>query len=344
MPLSRIQLNQSSPVPVSSTAPGTAGQIAYDATTGFFYVATGTNQWARASLESFAAMPLDVYGGAAAAYSLRRIRSAYTGPVVRVRRSSDNTERDCSANDITNGTLLAFVGNGDGFVATWYDQAGSFNLTQPTAARQPRLVASGVFASTGGKRGIDFGIDSSSKPVSMSVSLSSVNANWAALGVVTFKSGAPTTSQVPSASSFEWSYGRWLSIGTPGTQDYNNTSSMLCFVTNRTGFGENPPAVETGYNNIFAGKSIAYDQQYIIVGYKSGNTVYTLVNGVAGESFMQSGTLNGTTLQVGANVQWLTEGNSNLWGVVHEIIYYQTDKASDISGLTTTVNQYYGSY
>ena len=37
---------------------------------------------------------LDTYEGAAAAYSLRRLRSSYTGPAVRVRRDSNNDELD----------------------------------------------------------------------------------------------------------------------------------------------------------------------------------------------------------------------------------------------------------
>ena len=37
---------------------------------------------------------LDVYTGAAAAYSLRKLRSDYTGACLRVRRSSDSAEQD----------------------------------------------------------------------------------------------------------------------------------------------------------------------------------------------------------------------------------------------------------
>jgi hypothetical protein len=42
-----------SSVPASATATGTAGQIAYDDTNGFFYVATATNTWKRASLSAW---------------------------------------------------------------------------------------------------------------------------------------------------------------------------------------------------------------------------------------------------------------------------------------------------
>jgi hypothetical protein len=40
---------------------------------------------------------LDAVPGAAAAYSLRQLSNAYTGPVVTVRRSSDNAEEDFKA-------------------------------------------------------------------------------------------------------------------------------------------------------------------------------------------------------------------------------------------------------
>ena len=60
--------------------------------------------------ESFtSSLPLDVQGSAAAAYSLRNLSSTYSGAVVNVRRSSDDTTRDFTANEVTDGTLLAFT-------------------------------------------------------------------------------------------------------------------------------------------------------------------------------------------------------------------------------------------
>ena len=51
---------------------------------------------------------LETFTGSAAAYSLRSL-SASTTNVVKVRRSSDDTEQDFTAADITDGTLLTFV-------------------------------------------------------------------------------------------------------------------------------------------------------------------------------------------------------------------------------------------
>ena len=64
--------------------------------------------------ESFtSSLPLDVQGSAAAAYSLRNLSSTYSGAVVNVRRSSDDTTKDFTADSITNGDLVAFCSSVD---------------------------------------------------------------------------------------------------------------------------------------------------------------------------------------------------------------------------------------
>jgi hypothetical protein len=96
----------------------------------------------------------------AAAYSLRKLRSAYTGPAIRVRRSSDNAEVDIGftvSGNLDTGTLVAHVGSGSGFVTTWYDQSGNGrNATQTTAGSQPRIVNAGVLDIANGKPAVRF--------------------------------------------------------------------------------------------------------------------------------------------------------------------------------------------
>lgn len=102
---------------------------------------------------------LDDYPGAAAAYSLRLLDNTYTGSAIRVRRSSDNTEQDIGFvnNELDTASLLSFVGGGDGFVTTWYDQSGSGNdATQTSASNQPQIVSGGGLILEGGKPLIDF--------------------------------------------------------------------------------------------------------------------------------------------------------------------------------------------
>ena len=89
---------------------------------------------------------LDLYPNAAAAYSVRLLRSAYSGNAIRVRRSSDNAESDIgfSGANLDTSALTSFCGSGNGFVTTWYDQSGSGNnAINTTAANQPQIVSSG---------------------------------------------------------------------------------------------------------------------------------------------------------------------------------------------------------
>lgn len=102
---------------------------------------------------------LDDYPNAAAAYSLRKLRSAYTGSAIRVRNSS-NSEADIGFvnNVLDTVSLLSHCGSGNGFVTTWYDQSGGGNnLTQSTAGNQPQIVSSGsVITTLGGKPTCEF--------------------------------------------------------------------------------------------------------------------------------------------------------------------------------------------
>ncbi|MCS3697016.1 hypothetical protein GGP73_001711 [Salinibacter ruber] len=90
---------------------------------------------------------LDQYPDAHAAYSLRKLRSDYSGPVLRVRRTSDNAEQDIGFDGdwIDSAAIESFVGSGEGRVTTWYDQTsgGSMDLTQGTASSQPVITEGG---------------------------------------------------------------------------------------------------------------------------------------------------------------------------------------------------------
>jgi hypothetical protein len=97
---------------------------------------------------------LDFAPGAAAAYSLRQLSSGYAGPVVTVRRSSDDAEDGFTAQEVADGTLAAFCGAGDGFVKTWHSQTGTADVTQATDSRQPQIVDDGVVTTSNGKPSI----------------------------------------------------------------------------------------------------------------------------------------------------------------------------------------------
>lgn len=103
---------------------------------------------------------LDDYTGAAAGYSLRNLSSSWTtSDVVEVRRSSDNATSGFTATEVSDGTMLAWVGTGgtdNGFVTTWYDQSGNAeNVVQATTTKQPKIVSAGVAVVDNGKPSID---------------------------------------------------------------------------------------------------------------------------------------------------------------------------------------------
>jgi len=101
---------------------------------------------------------LDQYGGAAAAYSLRNLSIYNASAVVRVRRSSDNTEQDFTATQVSDGSLATWVGAGNnGFVRTWYDQSGNNrNATQTNTTLQPTIVSNGSLLLVNDKPAVNF--------------------------------------------------------------------------------------------------------------------------------------------------------------------------------------------
>ena len=100
------------------------------------------------------------------AFSLQKLRSEYSGNVLRVRRSSDNAEQDIGFTDnaLDTSALLTFVGSADGFVTTLYNQTAivTQTMSQSTANSQPKIVNSGslIIDSDNGLPAIQFdGVD-----------------------------------------------------------------------------------------------------------------------------------------------------------------------------------------
>lgn len=102
--------------------------------------------------------PLDLVAqSASVAIGFRKLRGAYTGNTVRIRRSGDNAESDFGflANgdfNVASAQAFCIAGGGamDGFVVTWYDQSpAAINYTQTTAASQVKVISGGVMYTNG---------------------------------------------------------------------------------------------------------------------------------------------------------------------------------------------------
>lgn len=99
---------------------------------------------------------LDLYPNAAAAYSLRKLSTAYTGAAIEVRKTVGGTTSIQNIgfvdNELDTASLLTFAEGGDVFVAKWYDQSGEGNdAIETTASGQASIVLSGVLNTNNGK-------------------------------------------------------------------------------------------------------------------------------------------------------------------------------------------------
>lgn len=101
---------------------------------------------------------LDTYTGAAAAYSLRKLSSDYSGNAITVTTDGiDSQDIGFSGSNLDTAALESFAGSGDAYVSTWYDQSGnSRNFTQSTFANMPKIVSSGTTITQNSKPIVEF--------------------------------------------------------------------------------------------------------------------------------------------------------------------------------------------
>jgi hypothetical protein len=78
-------------------------------------------------------------------FSYRKLRTDYTGPCIRIRRSLDNTEKDIgfSGDYLDVIDIFNFCGGGAGYMVRFYDQSIIANNLQQTNLLQQPLVYSG---------------------------------------------------------------------------------------------------------------------------------------------------------------------------------------------------------
>lgn len=91
-----------------------------------------------------AALALDSISSVLGAYSLRKLRTAYSGNAIKVRRASDNTTSNigfASTGVLDTTALNTFISGTTGFIDTWYDQSGNGkDATQATTTSQQQIL------------------------------------------------------------------------------------------------------------------------------------------------------------------------------------------------------------
>lgn len=93
------------------------------------------------------------------AFSLRRVRLNYTGPIVRIRNGTSNSQSDFyyigdgNLNTLANGSgqnVSTWLSGATGYVSIWYNQAGVAGNLSNSASGQPAINSSGNLISLNG--------------------------------------------------------------------------------------------------------------------------------------------------------------------------------------------------
>jgi hypothetical protein len=273
------------------------------------------------SQQQAAPLLLDVYPGAAAAYSLRKLRTAYIGSAIRVRRSSDLSEMDIGFvnNVLDTTTLLTFVGAFNGIVVIWYDQSGNSNnaIINSFAPTGPFIVILGVLQTQNSKPCLRFRtandcnlliINPILADTNISIFMTAKGDNLTSYGPLIGGSGGPPTSLFGYLAPSEQNLGYIGLLNGVGkivttSPNFSNTNYLIYqAITNST--------------NIFL--------------YQNNNTFTQTVAGFspAAPSFNR----------IGAYFAFYTNG------IFSELIFYKSDQSSNRAGIVSNTNSFYTIY
>ena len=270
---------------------------------------------------------LDNYANAQVAFSLRKLRAAYTGAAIRV-QNSGGTQADIgfdSNGDLDTASLALHVGSGTGFVVTWYDQSGNGrDATQSTQSLLPRITITGTLQTANSKPAVYFDDDR------LDTSAFSPNPNGAYnLAYVT---------QYDSVSVGATAANSWSSTST--TQNYQHlmmSNAKLRFAV-RYSNGALPRPDSTG--------TFTSNTQIISTATFATGTCEAYYNGTQeSDKFSQSltGTPNNNN-RITRLGQYSHTGLTPLRGYIQEFIVFSNSTALDADALSTDINTYYGAF
>lgn len=250
---------------------------------------------------------LDVSEDAAVAFSLRRLRSDYTGPAINVYNGTDYKDIYFRSNGtLDTGAISKFCGNNDGRVAVWYDQSGNnFHFSQTDNTLRPTIYTSGSVFTSNSKPSIKFG--------------------GAAL--------TNTDSIVPTASEL------WVSWVARRDTDAEGVSNRGLFDTfgDRTVFDTQVSGWL--YDGGYSGSPIDYnnEQKQAFLDLQDGNG-NAYVNGVFHDSdaYTLSAITSDNKLGLG--------GTTYIIGDVQEFIIWSTNQSENRKFVESNMNHYYSVY
>jgi len=269
------------------------------------------------SVTTLPGLLLDLYPSAAAAYSVRKLRSAYTGNAIRVRRSSDNTEQDIGfdlTGNLDTSALTTFCSGTNGFVTTWYDQSGNANNSvQTTAANQPQIISAGSVILKNSKPSVEF--DGSNDNFLLSSSIATTNSTYSIFDISTY-----TIS----------------SLGTSNTILGGNVGSIQLRYADIINFD----ILRTQQLGIISDNSRSINIQYLNSSFTKNTGNKNYANNILKVSNATNPAFSSAILNIGSS-----RGNLEFMrGTIQEVIIYTSDQLTNVSAINTNINTYYGIY
>jgi len=224
---------------------------------------------------------LATYTGAAAAYSVRQLANT-AALAMRIREDGTDTETDIGfdANgDLATADIAAFCGSNNGYVVTWYDQAGSQNdATQGTTTSQPQIYNGTAVITENGKPALkadsgsnNLGLETTLNPIDNqeawffgvlkvtgnSIPVATTNNKYFALS----QSGGTGATQSGFTNLTYYSDGTALSSPTSGDMYDELTTQSLLTVDHEWDSTDETPFYEVGGYGFFSRNIF---QEYII--------------------------------------------------------------------------------
>jgi len=265
-----------------------------------------------------ATLLLDTYTDAAAAYSLRKLRTAYTGDAVEVYNGSSYADIGFDGSGELDTTALAtHCGSNDGFVSKWYDQSGNTNTAaQTTTSEMPKIYdgTTGVVLNSNSNPAVFFQ-DGISNSLPSTVTHSSDPIFITAV------------SEVPSGATNERS-----NIYTGGgSTDFEFRNWAGSQVTIRIGDGS------TVATNAISGTTV--DEVILLTGYNVSSSLNLFLNGTASASNPVTANYSVTFPAGGIHASRTTIPN-----YISEIVVYESDQSSNRTDIEDNINTFYNIY
>jgi hypothetical protein len=301
---------------------------------------------------------LDDYSGAAAAYSLRKLRTAYTGSAIRVRRSNDNSEQDIgftASGDLDTASLKTFVGANSGFVTTWYNQGDSSgrDVSQSTAANQPRIVNAGVVDRQNGKVAMIY--DGSNDFLEAATA-----SHWTFLhfGTAHTNFGVARAGNVTDPEALYIIWGTTITVSRRGayfSHDTRSSSSRDRVLVHVVGNGDAATPGSIVCINAQSSGATPANTQFLsyLLGRPNTSTLADRSNIATNAGTISSNNTDVSSSATGNPNHPLAFGMARnasgtaqlfLLGSIQEQIFYNSNQSSNRTAISNNINSYYGIY